>query len=330
MKLHKARPLLYHHMDKSKFGLVDRILIDDERDEPDFNRRMFAEDFGRLFSFSDRYKDDFFELNSNDPDLAERLLSDVRTNHSGYSTDETIKLWVEDIAQSLVSFGSAYYWLSEDQKNDKLHISPFGTSGVIRLLGRYFQWIPIRKENHWDKVNEELPREIRILDRYSVLDFRMPKPLRRMISLQNKTLAVLDRHQLGTTKFFPHATHENPNPTSHFDFNVWKETQDNAFYRSTRQTGWNGRKYSSSKRSDFFDCHRLIRFRRNQLTLRNDVINQLGGQLTKVGRRYRSDFSIQIKCSDALPSIEQLDLMEEKLESEQIGFSQVLDYCFER
>jgi hypothetical protein len=110
-----------------------------------------------------------------------------------------------------------------------------------RLFGTHIQWVPKRRERHWDRDDEELPREIRILDAAKVMHFDMPTSIKRMLSAQNKTLAVLDKHQFGETNFHNQATHENPNPTNHFDFRVWKDTQERALYRATRSTGWNGR-----------------------------------------------------------------------------------------
>ena len=140
-------------------------------------------------------------------------------------------------------------------------------------------------------------------------------------------MAVLDRHQFGVTDIHPQATHENPNPTNHFDFSVWRDTQEHALYRSTGGTGWNGRKYDSSKRSDFFDCHRLIRFRRNQLKLRDDILRQLSAELSRVGKGYNAEFTVEISVTDELPSVEHLNELEARLTREEVGFTEIIDYC---
>jgi hypothetical protein len=153
---------------------------------------------------------------------------------------------------------------------------------------------------------------------------------KRMLSAQNKVLAVLDKHQFGVSNFHPQATHENPNPTNHFDFHAWRDTQERAFYRATRSTGWSGRKYDSSKCSDFLNCHRLLRFRRNQLLLRDDILNQLSGELSRVGKGYNTDFSVEISCTDELPSVAQLNELEVRLAREEVGFNEIIDYCYKR
>lgn len=160
--------------------------------------------------------------------------------------------------------------------------------------------------------------------------FVTPKAIKRMLSLQNRTLAVIDKHQFGVTQFQPQATHENPNPTNHFDFGIWRDTQDRALYRSTRATGWNGRKYDSSKSSDFFDCHRLIRFRRNQLVLRDDILSQLSVELSRVGKGYNRKFAAEVSGTDELPSVAHLNELEARLTREEVGFTEIIDYCFER
>lgn len=67
-----------------------------------------------------------------------------------------------------------------------------------------------------------LPRELRILDKNKLMRFEIPRSLRRMLSEQNRTLKIIDKHQFGVTNFYPQATYENPNPKSHFDFSIWK------------------------------------------------------------------------------------------------------------
>jgi len=284
MKIYRAEPSRWHHLPDEKIGLVDSLFVKRERQEPGFDRQMFDEDFSRFFYPMNRRKSNLFEIVSNDRELLQKLLSNVKTTYAPHPVDETISELVEEIAQSLIWFGRAYYFLHDNKEQEEIHVASFRSGGVVRLFGTHLQWVPKRRERHWDRDDEKLPREIRILDSAKVMRFDMPKSIKRMLSVQNRTLAVLDKHQFGVTNFHPQATHDNPNPINHFDFNVWRDTQERALYRATRSTGWNGRKYDSSKRSDFFDCHRLIRFRRNQLLLRDDILNQLCGELSRIGK----------------------------------------------
>lgn len=330
MKIFRAEPLRRHHYHDVHLGLIDRLLVKSERERPDFNRRMFDEDFASLFLSMNRRSGNLFDIVSNDDEFTQKLLGNIKTRYAPHSVDETIRELVEEIAQSLIWSGRAYFFLHDDTEQEKIHVASFSSDGVVRLFGTHIQWVPKRRERHWDRDDKELPREIRILDAAKIMRFDMPTPIKRMLSAQNRTLAVLDKHQFGEVNLYSQATHENPNPANHFDFRVWRDTQERALYRATRRTGWNGRKYDSTKRSDFFDCHRLIRFRRNQLLLRDDILNQLSGELSRVGKGYKAEFSVEISGTDELPNVAHLNELEERLASEEVGFNEIIDYCYKR
>ncbi|KYZ85004.1 hypothetical protein [Alloalcanivorax xenomutans] len=330
MKIYKSEPWHGHNFLRDRKRLIDKIFFRDERPRSSLNRWMFDEDFSRLFHYSNRRSDNLFEISSNDDELAERLLGGVQTRYMRNSIGEIILNIVEDIAKSLICFGRAYYFLYEDADPAGIRLVSFGPVGVFSVFGINMQWVPRRPGSHWDQESEERLREIRVLNKENVLHFKMPMKIRRILCAQNKTLAALDENQDPGLNFYHHATHENPNPVNHFDFSVWNEAQECALYRATKGTGWNGRKYDSSKRSDFFDCHRLIRFRRNQIFLRDDILRQIGGEITRIGRGYDTEFSIRMSASDGLPSIEYLNELEVKLMREEVGFDEVIDYCYKR
>lgn len=328
MKIVRADPMHRHHFRDLHIGFFDRFVINSEREKPDFNRRMFDEDFARLFNSMNRQSSSLFQILSNDDELTQRLLGNVKTRYARNRVDETIRELVEEIAQSLIWFGTAYYFLRDDPENGDIHVASFSSTGIVRLFGTHIQWVPKRTEKHWDRDDEEIPREIRILDSAKLMRFEMPRVIKRMLSAQSRTLTVLDKHQFEVTDFHPQATHENPNPTNHFDFRIWRDTQEHSLYRATRGTGWNGRKYDSSKRSDFFDCHRLIRFRRNQLILRDDILGQLSSELSRVGKGYNAEFTVKISATDELPGVGNLDELEARLTREEVGFTEIIDYCY--
>lgn len=331
MKVFRAAgPSRHHRFDEVHLSFFDRLFLRDEEDRPDLNRRMFNEDFSRVFHYADRHSGRLFEISSNDEKLTGRLLSNVRTQYGPHPIERTIRKLVEEIAESLIWRGATYYSLEDDAERDDIHIASFASRGVAHLFGTHIQWVPKRTVRHWDRDDEEVPREIRILNSSKVLCFVMPKAIKRLLSLQSRTLAVIDKHQFGVADFQPLATHENPNPTNHFDFSVWRDTQERALYRSTRATGWNGRKYDSSIRSDFFDCHRLIRFRRNQLVLRDNILSQLSAELSRVGKGYNSEFAVEVSGTDELPSVAHLNELEARLTREEVGFTEVVDYCLKR
>lgn len=330
MKIGRAEPMGRHHFFDMHLGFLDRLLITVERGEPGVNRHMFSEDFARLFVPTNRRDGNLFEIRSNNDDLTQRLLGNVKTRFAPLPLDKTIRELVEEIAQSLIWFGTAYYFLHDDAEHGDVHLASFSSTGVVRLLGTLFQWIPKRRVRHWNRNDEEVPREIRILDSDKVMRFVMPNAFKRILSAQNKTLAVLDKHQFGVTNLYPQARYENPNPTNYFDFSVWRDMQEGALYRATRATGWSGRRYNSSKCSDFFDCHRLIRFRRNQLSLRDDILGQLSAELSRVGKGYNAEYTVAISATDMLPSIARLNDLEARLTREEVGFTEIIDYCLKR
>nr|WP_321525145.1 hypothetical protein [uncultured Cohaesibacter sp.] len=328
MKFSRSRPLVHFHNKEAQFGFLDRIFVRNEGKEPDLNQRMFDEDFSLIFNYSNRRNEDLFDITTSDQDLTERLLGSVYTRYGPHGVEKTVREWTEEIAKALIWSGKAYYHLWDESDSDNIRISSFGPNGVSTLLGITFQWVPSYKELHWDRDDEEKPREVRLLDGQKVIRFKMPKALRQILRSQNRTLATIDRHQYEITGFHLRATHEDPNPTNHFDFRVWKDNQDRALYRATRLTGWNGRQYDGAKRSDFFDCHRLIRFRRNQLILRDDILKQLSSELTRVGRQFNAEYEVRIEADEKLPSVEQLNDLEVRLSIEETSFSEVIDFCY--
>jgi hypothetical protein len=59
-------------------------------------------------------------------------------------------------------------------------------------------------------------------------------------------------------------------------------------------------------------------------------LNQLSGELSRVGKGYNTDFSVEISCTDELPSVAQLNELEVRLAREEVGFNEIIDYCYKR
>lgn len=330
MKISRSEPINWHHFLDVHIGLLERLVVKRERQKPGFYLSMFNEDFSRLFNSIGQQKGKQFEIVSNDEELLKKLLGNVNQSYAGRTVDKTIRKLVEAIAQSLIWHNRAYFFFYEDTEQGTVYLHPFSTDGVAKLFGKLIQWVPKRRERHFDRKDEELPRELRILDTAKVMCFEMPKSISRMLTVQNKTLVLLDRYRFNYNDFISQTTHEKPNPTNHFDFRIWNDTQEYALYRATRSSGWNGRKYDSAKRSDFFDCHRLIRFRRHQLLLRDDILNQLSVELSRVGKGYKTGFTVKISVTNELSSVAYLDDLEARLTREEVGFNEIIDYCYER
>ncbi|MGC0623384.1 hypothetical protein [Escherichia coli] len=330
MKIFKGVPFYCNHLDYDYLSFIERLVIKPKYEQPSFNQGMFNEDFPRIFHSVRRQVNNMFNIESNDEELTQKLLGNVQTRNRQHSVDETIRELIEEIAQSLVWFGKTHYFVHNICEQDKVFIRPLNPNGLFRFFSVFFQFVPKRTENYIDRENEILPRELRILDKTKLMCFEMPRSLRIILSKQNRILAVIDKYQFDSTKFVAQVTHENPYPQTHFDFHIWKNIQEQALYRATRKTGWNARNYDSNKCSEFFLCHQLIRFKRNQLVLRDYILLQLGKELTKAGSELNLDFYISISPGSDLPQIDELEDLESKLSREEVSFTEVLNYCYER
>lgn len=323
MKIIKSEPLDRFQFRDAQFGLLDNLFLQQRGQEPGFNARMFDEDFSRLFRSQRRRGEPMFDIRCNDDALIRKLLAAIETRHGSQQADDTIRELAESIAQSLVAFGRAFYFAFSEANSGELYIRPIIPRSILCIGSICAQWIPRLKVDQWDQESIDVPREIRILDPSKLMRFETPRSIRRMLEKQNKTLAVIDKHQFTTDIFHSPVSHENPNPVNYFNFNAWKDIQELALYRATNGSGWNGRKYDYTKRSDFFDCLRLIRFRRNQLLLRDAILTQLSGELTKVGKLYGSDFFVEISGTRELSKIEHLNELEARLRREEASFKEV-------
>lgn len=330
MKVFKSEPSHWYRMHDESMEAVDSLFVKRRGQKLGLYRQMFNEDFSRIFCAQTHSNNVLFELSTNDEILVEKLLGNVRTGRASREINETIFELVEGIAQSLIEFGRAYYFLYDDIEKKEIVIVPISSNGIVNLCRTPCQWVPSYTQRHWEENDKKFSREIRILDADKLMRFDMPRSIKRMLSAQNNTLVTLDKHRNDATNFHLAVTHENPNPHNYFDFNVWKDNHDVTFHKATQGTGWNGRHMSSSPRSDFFDCHRLIRFRRNQFLLRDSILKQLSSELTRVGKGYSVRFSVDISGTDELLSVEHINELEAKLSREEVGFNEVTDYCYKR
>lgn len=318
MKITMADPVTEIQFHDENLTFIDRLLIKPRRELSGFYRRMFDEDFSRVFHPSSRRTGNVFDVSASDEEFSSRLFKNLSTGfkYTPQPVDEIIRTMVENVAQSLLRFGKAYYFLHGGPAKEEVYITSSRTERIFTLGGACFQFLPKRCVRHYGRDDEVLERELRLLDGKKLMRFCIPRSIRRSLSQQNSILASLDKYQQIGTDYLPRVTHENPVPMYDFDFRVWRDTSDFALYRATRKTGWTGRRYEAGKRSDFYVCHRLIRFRRNQLVLRDHILTQLSNELTRVGKHYQANFSISISPTNALLSIAELNDLEERLSQE--------------
>ncbi len=327
MKISRDKPLVLRG-DNSAWNWIERHLFERSRAQRSFNQHMFHEDMLLHFSLIGSRGDPPFELDSTSPELTEKLLAKVTRRYRPKQQELLVEL-IAEIAASFLARGKAFYWVKHDQNGWPSELMDISYQRVFSFLGQVIQYSPpgLRLLDDYNEVSTQ--REIRVLDRRRLLTFKMPRPIWIKITRQKRVLRALDNSRLrAPLAFQPKVTHENPSVSTHFNFAQWRAFQDFALYKGTRDTGWNGRISDNDKRSDFFDCVRLLRFRRLQLSLRDAILEQLSNELCRVGRGHDPKFCIIIRASKNLQSIAQLDEIASRLEREEVSFTEVINFCF--
>lgn len=294
------------------------------------NQSMFRDDFGNMFIGITRRNANIFNITSNNEVIQEELLqSFIRSARHAYDKNVFQEI-LEEIIQSLLYYGKAAYCL-HDTKSDERIFRSLPPSTIFKFFDVLFQYLPRRITRNWDRDDEHLGREIRFLNRKRVLFFEWPRSVQRKIKSQDRMLRVLDKYAFdGITKHIAQPTHENPNPKSYFDFSVWRDARDEALFAATKHTGWSGRNTSYPKKSDFFICHRLLRLRRLQVETCIYLLTSLSQQLTSIGKLSSPEFKMQISFNEEFPALVKFDELEKRLMHEEIDFSEVLDFCFQK
>jgi hypothetical protein len=329
MKVTKGEPLHHYRYDDENLNFIERLVTRKKRRVEGFYQRMFNEDFSRIFRTSS-VKHTLFSITTNDDELTKRLLVGLRGQHRYQNNDENIRTWIEDIAQSLLWSKTAYYFVHDVQAHNESRIIPLNFDDIFNVLGINFQLVPRRFEHPWKSDEELLPRELRILEENKLMRFNICPTINKILSRQNRALGLLDKYKYNNLQFYPQATYEEPSPKNYFDFNYWSKTQHKALHIATRETGWSARNLGESERSVYFDYYRMLRFKRNQLIFRDDILVQIGRELTRIGRKYNEMFTIVISPTNVLPKVEELNDLEEQFSKEKVSFKEITDYYFER
>lgn len=324
----KSKPLLWHLNHEAKLELIDKLFVRSKRQNCDFHLRMFNEDFSQVFRSINNYDNDCFEVSSSCDELLLKLMSSTSSKYSRSSLDHNIFMLVKEICQSLIWFDTAYYYCYDDPEQGEVILRPFAPKGIIRLADIYIQWVPKRIEKNIDCEDTLHPRELHVLDSAKIMRFELSYYFKRILSKQRYVLNRIDKSDPASMHLNKLPTYENPNPTNYFDFQLWSKINERILYRASQSTGWSVRN-SASNLSDFFVCYRLLRFRRNQLLLRDMVIDQLSVQLTKLGKSYNPDFSVKISTTNNLSSVQDINELENKLAREEIGFDEIFSNVYD-
>jgi len=291
------------------------------------NKNMFKQDLENAFLMGGQRSEKNFDIFTNDHELTNRLLANIRNRRSARSTHDNIRNLLSDVAGELATTGRSFYYLHDsNDRNEKTYLTPYSSATIFRVFGKYLQYIP-RSTNSSSDPTTIGPREIRLLDSKKALYFQWPKEIRRQISKQAKALSALDRYGSSSVlDFLPNATDDNPNPHSNFNFSEWRTAHDLELYRATSITGWGARKSHDEKASDFFILLRQLRFKKFNTKLRDDILRQLSRELTKVGGNYFHNFRVSIQANEKMPSVAEIEKLEKRLLCEEADFPEVFEY----
>lgn len=327
MKFSQNDPKTFFNIDFKLNSLEKMFFHSKSRLSEGFNQGMFNEDFGNVFRARSYDEDDILEIESNNEELSNKLLSAIITRYDFHRAIRRVVDISNDIASDLICYGKACYFAYKTE-DDELIIRSCSPYSLFKAFGLTVQYVPKGVRARWDHEDEVIQRELRFLNRSKVLYFRMPYSIATRIQAQNKLLKVIDgqAHSLAH-QFMPRPTHENPSPTNYFDFTVWKDKSDEAMLKATKHTGWSART-TFDHTSDFFHCHRLIRFTRLQVELRDHILKELSHQLTRLGQLEDKGFQLELLPTGKLPSIDGLDNLNAKLTAETTSFKSILDYCY--
>lgn len=92
-----------------------------------------------------------------------------------------------------------------------------------------------------------------------------------------------------------------------YDFTYHRKAHQESVAYATRRWGWTGRGMWAEESSEYFTAHRILRFRRAQILLRDHILDQMNTLLHREGIKVRI-------VVDGLPAAEEIDSMLTRLE----------------
>lgn len=311
--------------------LMLREPIDDLRSQ---YVHMFLQDLEHLVPLgSQRTRDAYFDLETNDKPLAARVLAALDRQYNSLHTDDALRHFLSSTVMELFYSGHSVIQIAAKFENNEWNVRSLhpNSSRILSIGSVLIQVLPERESHGLAVERETLPPEIRVLDRSQLLKISLPSDLKRKRKRLIKRLRLLSKLSYpDTEKLFPKTTLENPNPQNNpWDFSVFRKNWDVALFQAVRETGWNARDYSGEEKSDFFTSVWRLRFRKFQAALRIEIIRQLNAQIPRIIRQVNPDFSMTITEKGMLTPAE-LAEMERQLYSGEISFKTVIDETFNR
>lgn len=189
MKVVKGDPVSTHHYEK-ELNWFDKLFVKTYDRDEGLNLHMFKEDFLNIIHHGNRSSGNLFHIETNNDDLTDRLLNNVETRYGPSPADKVIAELIEEIAQSLMWYGRAIYYLHDDDEKAETHVVSYSSESIFRFARIPFQYLPSRVVRNWGSEDVTKNRELRILDARKTLSFKWPTSIRQKICAQNKVLAT--------------------------------------------------------------------------------------------------------------------------------------------
>jgi hypothetical protein len=215
-------------------------------------------------------------------ELAASIANAISSSDRG-SLAPAVAQWVRQTAASMTVYGSAMYEIAYYRRDGALvgfivlHLDP---RVIRRRRGEFIQEIPPGTRIPGETLADE-PREIpereRPLDASSLLIVDWPPNYGRGPDVVRE-LMWLGRMQ--HPKFLIPRSEGSQVP---YDFDRFREAQDQALAASTRILGWNGRGSFERGQTGYYYLVRHLRFEEFKIILRDHIIDHLNEALERAG-----------------------------------------------
>ncbi|MEW4466322.1 hypothetical protein AB1K62_00640 [Parasphingorhabdus sp. JC815] len=293
---------------------------------------MFLQDMQQLVPLgSRRERDAYFDIETNDQQLAIKTLAALDRKYRSTHMADALRHILSFTAMELFQAGRSVIALRTKLDEYEWNITSVhpSASRIVSLGPFLIQFLPERDNGYFGKDAETYSREIRILNRKSVLCIELPSTLKRFKEKFLKRLQLLSNlANPDTDKLFPPISLENPNPRKNIlDFSAFRKNFDIALFQTIRETGWMARNFTGEEKSDFLTSVWRLRFRKFQATLRMEIIRQLNEQIPNIIRQSSPDFEMFIR-EKGLLTPDELTNMERQLYAGDISFEEVIDSTF--
>ena len=202
------------------------------------------------------------------------IVSSVSRSSHGNNSDMICSA-VNQIAQFLAARGRLVHEILPEVGGDSYCLCSFTSQRLFRVPGWYIQLVP-REDRHW----EGRPPVVFLHSR-DVWEISMPPELGGARG-HAYFLRQLGRRQPTGPKFFQQGL-EKQNLPKHLNLSEYRRAEQVRIWRVANKWGW---VYGGTSRcTEFFHMHRIIRHEWALAVLRDHIIHELNALLTRLGIR---------------------------------------------